>query len=294
MRKLFMPGALLLLLLMGMLSGGITAAQDETPTPTLDEIPTETPTETPTEFPTFTETPTEFPTFTETPTETPTEFPTFTETPVDFTPTPTFTETPTLFDPTLTPTATFAPMGLTRIFFFHGLPQGPVDVYANGLQIGAGVPTSSIVGPFSLLDGTTTGIAVLPAGTFGSPLLYGALAFEPGSTVLIVASQAADGTPAFSTFRLDTAAGQSQVIVVNASDAPTVDVAANGQQASVGSGGAEQVAVAPGTEAGLAGGQGAVEALEAGVVYVYVAIGSVTDGTYQVVTQRINLNALNR
>jgi hypothetical protein len=324
MRKILPIALVLALLLMSITTQGLTLGQDGTSTPTT--TPTETPTLTPTETPTTTPTqlPTETATIppteitpgtpTETPTLVPTETPTGTletATPTDITPTVTASATASITPtfPTETPTATFVPTlpppptGLTRIFFFQGLAAANIDVYANGLQIGGNVATGSMIGPFSLLNNTVTSLFLFPAGDLSQPILFNTLAFEPGSTVLVVAYTGAGGTPALAVYRLDTAAAQaqSQLIVVNASDAPTVDVATNsGPPASVARGYSAQLTLPPGSRAGVAHASGALSAqadaaaspLQSGVVYVQIAVGSVADGSYQVITQTIDLNSL--
>ncbi|MBZ0288307.1 MAG: DUF4397 domain-containing protein, partial [Anaerolineae bacterium] len=206
-----------------------TTTTTETPTATPTETATSTPTETATEAPTstLTETPTEGPTstLTETATGTMTETPTGTPFTPSATATSTVTETLTLTPtvetttPTPTPPPTLPPLptGLTRVFFFQGLPATSIDVYANGIQIGGNVATGTMVGPFTLLDSTVTSLFLFPAGSLSQPLLFNTLAFEPGSTVLLVAYQGPNGMPALAVYRLDTATAQSQLIVVNAS-----------------------------------------------------------------------------
>jgi hypothetical protein len=227
----------------------------------------------------------------ETATATATVTETATSTPTDILETP----TPT---PTLIPTLPPLPTGLTRFFFFQGLPASNIDVYANGVQIGSNVATGTMVGPHVLLDSTITSLFLFPAGDLTQPILFNTLAFEPGSTVLVVAYQGAGGTPALAIYRLDTATAQtqSQLIVVNASDAPSIDVATNsGPPASVARGFSTQLSLPAGSQASIAGAvqaERAASPLQPGVVTVQIAVGSVADGSYQVITQTIDLNAL--
>lgn len=294
-----------MILMIAMLHTGTVLGQ-ETPTSTPTETPTQTPTSTPTA--TLTETPTLTPTFTETPTaittlETPTltltpsatttaELPTLTvtATPIDILP------TPTLF-PTPTATAAFVPTGVTRVFFFQGLANISVDVYANGLQIGRNAATGGILGPFALIDGTAATLMLFPPGQVSLPTLFSTLAFAPGSTNLIVVYGGPGGVPILSVYRLDAApTGQSQLIAINASDAPNVSLAAETGAMPVPSGSSTQMMVAPGSTAGLDAAVG-VESADVpklpGVVYLEIALGSVADGSYRVITQTIDLNALN-
>jgi hypothetical protein len=283
----------MLFLMFGMTS--VISAQDtptptETPTltPTATSTLTETPTGTPTETPTNTETPmlppTETPTGTAT--ETPTETPTLTETPTEtgtvtpITPTGTASPTPTPFDQTPTITPTFIPSGLTRVFLFQGIPGISLDVYANGVQIKSNLATGTSTGPVLLLDGTSTALTVFPAGNVITPTLLANLAFDPGSSNLVVFFQGPGGVPSYTQFRLDQN-GQSQVVAVNASDTQALDLAP-GQSA--------QFTAAP-AQGGALDAQANSLQLEAGVVVVEVAIGSAADGTFQVITQAIDLNA---
>jgi hypothetical protein len=178
------------------------------------------------------------------------------------------------------------------MFFFQGLPDGSVDIYANGIRIGGNVETGSIVGPFALLDGTPTTLVLFPAGAVGQPTLFGTLTFEPGSTNLVVASVGPDGLPALSVFRLDTMPiDQSQLIVVNASDTTALDVAP-GQSAQAMVAGNSAAAIDAPADGITAPDTAASQRLQPGVVYVQIAIGSAADGTFQVITQTIDLNAV--
>jgi Domain of unknown function (DUF4397) len=316
MRKIAALAPLVLIVILSVSTSGFTAAQPVTNTPTATETATTTPTETPTASPTLTgtpsETPTALPTFTGTPNETPTASPTAigtasetptasptivgtaSETPTPFA-LPTFTETPTLPVPATlppTPTATFVPAGLTRMYFFQGLSNTNVDVYANGFQIGRNVAAGSVAGPFALLNGTSATLMLFPAGQVLQPLLFSTLGFEAGSTVLVVAFSGPGGVPTLSVYRLDmpSAALQSQLIVINASDAPAVDVATESGNVAVTSGYTAQFALPQGSISGV-NAQAAPLPKQAGVVYLQIAVGSVANGTYQVITQAIDLNA---
>ena len=303
-----------------------TPTLTSTPTETATNTPTETPTETATltATPTLTETPTATLTETATSTETATLTPTVeTETPTE-TPTETTTVTATVDTPTLTPTGTVTepatptasatptaivetptqtplpvtppptalPAGLTRIFVFQGLAGENVDIYANGLQLGGNIETGRMIGPFVLLDGTATSLLLFPAGSLGQPIVISTLAFEPGSTSLIVFFNGPGGTRTQAVYRLDGAPGESQIIAINASDAPALDVVtSSGPAASVVQGSSTQMSLAPGSTASLADTM-ASQALAPGVTYLQIAIGSRANGTYQVITQAIDLNTL--
>lgn len=279
----------------------LTETPTETPTATSTETETLTPTietETPTETETETVTPTletETPTITATfETETPTATGTVTDVPTDV-PTETSTPTPDVSTPTplpVTPPPTAIPTGLTRVFVFQGLAGESVDIYANGIQLGGNIETGRMIGPFVLLDGTASSLLLFPAGSLGQPIVISTLAFEPGSTSLIVFFNGPGGTRTQAVYRLDTAPGQSQVIAINASDAPALDVMSDsGQAASVVQGSSAQMSVQAGSTAGLADAM-AGQSLAPGVVYLQIAIGSRADGTYRVITQAIDLNTL--
>ena len=312
MKSMTALATLALVLIFSLSISGITAAQPGTTTPTATETATTTPSQTPTALPTVTatasETPTASPTATATFSETPTAAPTLTGTIETATPSPTLvgtaSETPTALPtlvgtPTLPVTATFAPTltatavpaGLTRMYFFQGLSNTSADIYANGLQIGRNMVTGSVAGPFALLNGSTAGLMLFPAGQVLQPIIFSTLGFEPGSTVLVVAYTGPGSVPTLAVYRLDTpaAALQSQLIVINASDAPTVDVTTETGNVAVTSGYVAQLAVPQGSLSGL-NAQTAPQPKLAGIVYLQVAVGSVADGTYQVITHAINLS----
>jgi hypothetical protein len=316
MRRIMPFIVLISILVVGLTTHGMIVGQDETPTPTSTSPPTETATETTTSTATETTTSTLPPTLTETTTDLPTATETAPFTPTaeteTATPTETVTETatgsPTTTATVETPTATVtpppvtvAPTGLTRVFFFQGLADTNVDIYANGLQLGGNVETGRMLGPFALLDGTAVTMLVYPAGNLGQPTLINTLAFEPGSTVLVVAFNGPGGVPMLAVYRLDTVPGQSQLIAINASDAPALDVVtSSGPASSVAPGFSTQITVAPGNTASLADATGkrsaqtsmTLSALAPDEVYLQIAVGSVTNGTYRVITQAIDLSSL--
>lgn len=308
MRKIATLALLITIVVVSMPGGGHTAAQPFTNTPTATETATTTPTETPTVTVTASATATASPTFTETPTatgtasETPTAAATASETP---TAAGTASETPTALPsvtgiPTLpvtvtappTPTTPFVPAGLTRMYFFQGLANTSADVYANGLQIGRNVATGGVAGPFGLLNGTATSVILFEAGQVAQPILFSTLGFDAGSTVLVVAFSGPGGVPTLAVYRLDTAASvqQSQLIVINASDTPTVDVTTETGVVAVSSGYATQLTLPQGSVSGV-NAQSAPMPKPAGSVTLQIAVGSVANGTYQVITQTIDVNA---
>ena len=326
MRKIMPLIFLMSILVIGTAVQGIALGQA---TPTNTSPPTETPTNTLTSTatftltPTFTETPTPTTLPTETPTavvtetttltptveagtSTPTETGTVTGTPIatgTFTPTAAVgTATSTLL-PTLTPpvTPTALPTGLTRMFFFQGLSDSNVDIYANGLQLGGNVEAGRMLGSFVLLDRTATSLLIFPAGNLAQPTLFSTLTFDPGSTVLVVAFNGVGGTPTLVVYRLVAAPGQSQLIAINASDAPALNVATSSYPTmSLAQGYSTQITLTPGNTAGLTAAEGSIAAqtglpqrtLSQGVAYVQIAVGSVANGTFRVITQAIDLNTL--
>ncbi len=319
MRKILPLVLLMSIIVIGLSAQGIALGQEE---PTATSPPTETATDIPTTAPTETETiaPTE--TSTESPTESPTTVvETSTPTVESETPAPTdsgtITETATVTE-TITPTAavetleptasttppptlTMMPTGQTRMFFFQGLAGSNVDIYANGIQLGANVETGQMLGSFVLLDGTATTMLVFPGGDLTLPIIISTLAFEPGSTVLVVVFNGPGGIATLAVYRLDSVPGQSQVIAINASDAPSLEVVTDsGRSSSIVQGSSAQIALSPGSTANLTDATGraaaqsslAPQALEPGVAYLQIAVGSVANGTYRVITQTIDLNTL--
>ncbi|HLM62669.1 MAG TPA: DUF4397 domain-containing protein [Acidimicrobiales bacterium] len=121
-----------------------------------------------------------------------------------------------------------------RIHLIHGIPDTPVDVFANGevvipdFQFGDTQDLSDLGGQ------TLAGLQVRPAGTEDVAIDGGDLALPAEGNVTAIAHLDAEGTPTLTVFENDTApiaAGQGRLVVRHTAAAPAVDVLANGEPA---------------------------------------------------------------
>ncbi|HEX2906452.1 MAG TPA: hypothetical protein VHO69_06295 [Phototrophicaceae bacterium] len=328
----------LLLLIMGLTTGGGVLAQaTATPTETPTDTPTNTPTDTPTNTPTNTATNTPTDTPTNTATNTPTDTPTNTGTPTNtFTPTSTDTATNT---PTATNTSTPTPTGTltltetatntatitetatvtgtatptltatvpgtgpSRLGFIHAIPGVTVDVFVNGVLVATNVAASGNVGPFTILTGMPTSVALFQSGSdYSTPLLSSTVSAPPGGAVIAVAYLAPGGVPALALIPVDTSpTTQSRVVVAHLADAPPVDVviSRNGAvEQTVGPvtpGASVTFEIAPGEATGYIAVSGttdpvlgpAVQNAQPGVVYIGLIVGAAADGSLQLLTHTL-------
>ncbi len=117
----------------------------------------------------------------------------------------------------------------------HGVPDTPVDVYANGERLIDDFQPGTLAGPLELPAGSYD-LALFPADAAdgsGSPLLSAnGVAVPAGANATVVAHLTAEGQPALTPFVNDTSevpAGQGRVVVRHTAAAPAVDVRAGGQ-----------------------------------------------------------------
>ncbi len=199
-----------------------------------------------------------------------------------------------------------AATGTASVTIVHGIPNTPVDVYANGKKILSGFTFKTVTSPLSLPAGSYA-IAVRKAGASAgsSPILAATEQVPTGANVTIVANLTAAGKPVLSPFVNDTSAvgsGKGRLVVRHTAAAPAVDVYAgtakvvsglvNGQQ--------QALTVPAGTvpaKVTLAGQTAAVLGpvnvpVTAGMATVVYAIGSASDHTLTAVTQQYPLGAM--
>jgi hypothetical protein len=188
----------------------------------------------------------------------------------------------------------------------HGIPDTPVDVYANGNKILSDFMFKTVTSPLSLPAGSYA-IAVRKAGSAAdsTPVLSATEQVPAGANLTIVADLTAAGQPALTPFVNDTSAvgsGKGRLVVRHTAAAPAVDVyagtakvisgLANGQQQALG--------VAAGTVSAkvtLAGQTDAVIGpvdvpVTAGMGTVVYAIGSASGKTLTAVTQQYPLGGM--
>ena len=199
-----------------------------------------------------------------------------------------------------------AAAGTGTVTIVHGIPNTPVDVYANGKKILSGFTFKTVTSPLSLPAGRYA-IAVRKAGAAAgsAPILAATEQVSAGANLTIVADLTAAGKPALTPFVNDTGAvgsGKGRLVVRHTAAAPAVDVHAgtakvisglvNGQQ--------QALTVPAGTvpaKVTLAGQTAAVLGpvnvpVTAGMATVVYAIGSASGHTLTAVTQQYPLGGM--
>jgi hypothetical protein len=116
----------------------------------------------------------------------------------------------------------------------HGVPDVPVDVYANGEELIPDFQPGTLTDPLQLPAGSYD-LAIYPAGSDPASTQPAASADDvtvpAGANATVVAHLTAEGTPVLTPFVNDVsaiAAGQSRVTVRHTAAAPAVDVRAGG------------------------------------------------------------------
>ena len=202
-------------------------------------------------------------------------------------------------------TGPVAPAGAqsgARIHLIHGIPDTPVDVFANGevvipdFQFGDTEDLSALAGQ------TLAGLEVRPAGTEDVAIDGGDLALPASGNVTAIAHLDADGTPTLTVFENDTApiaAGQGRLVVRHTAAAPAVDVKANGEvafsnlsnpneaKADLPAGTISAEVVPTGASEPVVIGPADLPVTEGSELIVY-AVGSLDGGTLQTLTESID------
>ena len=199
-----------------------------------------------------------------------------------------------------------AATGTATVTVVHGIPNTPVDVYANGKKILTGFTFKTVTSPLSLPAGSYA-IAVRKAGASASstPILSATEQVPTGANVTIVADLTAAGKPALTPFVNDTSAvgaGKGRLVVRHTAAAPAVDVYAgtakvisdlvNGQQQAltVPAGSVPAKVTLAGQTAAVLGPVSVP--VTAGMATVVYAIGSASDHTLTAVTQQYPLGGM--
>jgi hypothetical protein len=120
------------------------------------------------------------------------------------------------------------------VSILHGVPNTPVDVYANGEELIPNFQPGTLTDPMQLPAGTYD-LAIFPAGADPASTQPAAKADDvsvpAGANATVVAHLDGSGTPVLTPFVNDTSpvpAGQARVVVRHTAAAPAVDVRAGG------------------------------------------------------------------
>ena len=199
-----------------------------------------------------------------------------------------------------------AATGDATVTVVHGIPNTPVDVYANGKKIISGFTFKSVAGPLQLPPGSYT-LDVRKAGSAATstPVLAATEQLTAGENATVVAALTASGSPVLTAFANDTAtaaSGDGRLVVRHVAAAPAVDVYAGSSKVVSGLASGQQAAltVPAGTvpaKVTLAGQSAAVlgpvnVAVTAGMGTVVYAVGSAAGKTLAVVTQTYALGGM--
>lgn len=200
-----------------------------------------------------------------------------------------------------------AAAGTVTGYVVHGIPGLVVDVYVDGALFVEDFTPDTIAGPIVGPADRSFKVDIVPAnGDPAQPALSTTASFPAGANVTIVAHLTEAGAPTLSVFNNDfskTGAGQTRLIVRHTAAAPAVDALffpgtanelrvgplANGQQTAAGlAAGSYTAALVPTGTSTIAFGP-FTAGLQAGKVYVAYAVGSLSGGTFKMLTQVINV-----
>ncbi|MEX2425950.1 MAG: DUF4397 domain-containing protein [Thermomicrobiaceae bacterium] len=188
------------------------------------------------------------------------------------------------------------------VTIIHGVPGLTVDVYVNGELTLEGFEPESITDPLELEEGSYD-IAIRAAGepADSDPAISGMANVQAGVNASVIAHLTEDGTPSLAVFGNDVTtigAGETRLTVRHAAAAPAVDAwidgsvtvenLANGEEASLDvPAGTYNVAVsATGDDEPVLG--PADFDLGEGTSYIVYAIGSLEDGSLNLLVQTIS------
>jgi hypothetical protein len=203
------------------------------------------------------------------------------------------------------PVAAGAQGGTAKVSVVHGIPGTPVDVYVNGKRLLDDFQPKTVAGPLSLPAGRYR-LAVRAANAPASarPILQAEATLQAGQDVSVVAHLSEGGQPRLTIFPNDVSAipaGQARVSVRHTAAAPAVDVQAGGQKVVRGlsnpdartltvPAGTVRVAVTPAGQSRAVLGPASLT-LAAGGNYAVYAIGSLRQGTLDLLVQRVGASA---
>lgn len=201
-----------------------------------------------------------------------------------------------------TPAAPATPAGAATIMLLHGIPATNVDVEVDNAVV---VPNFKFgqMQNLSALSGTTLkGLKVKVAGTSTVAIDAGDVALPATGNYTVVAHLDAAGAPKLSVFSNDTvvlAAGKGRLTVRHTAAAPAVDIRANGAvafanltnpneaKADLAAGTISADVVPAGASSPVVIGPANLTITSGSSLIVY-AVGSLSGGTLQVLTQSID------
>ena len=183
----------------------------------------------------------------------------------------------------------------------HGIPGLPVDVYVDGERTLDDFQPGTVAGPLALPAGDyQIDITAADAEDASEPALSGTASVPDGGTVSLVAHLSEGGEPTLTPFVDDVSeldAGQARLAVRHTAAAPAVDVLAGGEAVVSGlTNPDEEVLELPaGTVSAAVAAAGTTDPLigpadlplEAGVLTNVYAIGSLDDGTLDLVVSAV-------
>lgn len=189
-----------------------------------------------------------------------------------------------------------------RIHLIHGIPDTPVDVVAGGEVVFAGFEFGDTQDLSALAGETLPGLTVNAAGTDTVAIDAGDVTLPSSGNVTIIAHLDEGGTPTLAVFENDTsatAAGEGRLTVRHTAAAPAVDVLANGDAAFTGLANPNEASadLPAGTISASVVPAGASEpvvigpadlSIQDGTSLIVYAVGSLDDGTVQVLTESIS------
>jgi hypothetical protein len=187
------------------------------------------------------------------------------------------------------------------ITLLHGIPATPVDVEAGGSNVFTNFQFGQTQNLSALSGQTLTNLRVKLAGTSTVAIDAGNVALPSSGNYTVVAHLDAAGVPKLSVFNNDiakTPAGQGRLTVRHAAAAPAVDIRANGSVAFA------NVVNSAEAKANLSAGTLSVDVVPTGastpvvlgptnvtiangVSLIVYAVGSLSGGTLQLLTQTI-------
>jgi hypothetical protein len=188
-----------------------------------------------------------------------------------------------------------------RIHLLHGIPNTPVDVEAGGANVFTNFQFGQTQDLSALAGQTLTGLKVKLAGTNTVAIDAGNVALPASGNFTVIAHLDAAGTPKLSVFQNDTArtaAGQGRLVVRHTAAAPAVDVLAGGSpvfrnltnsneaKADLPAGTVSASVVPAGATTPVVIGPANLN-VQAGSSLIVYAVGSLSGGSIQVLTETI-------